>query len=130
RAGSEESRPRLGQDCVRVLEEHSWPGNVRELENLVTRLAVTASGTIRAIDLRQIFGQASPRPPLSDAFLESGSVPQPEEALEREYIIRLYRKSGGNVEAVARALGIKTRALFDRLRRLRLRVRDLKERPR
>ena len=129
-AASDGARPLLDADAIRALEEHSWPGNVRELENLITRLAVTTTGPIQAPDLRQILGQASPRSLLPDAFLQSGSLLELEETLEREYIIRLYRESGGDVEAVARALGIKVRAFFDRLRRLRLRLRDLKGQPR
>src|SRR6185295_15384902 len=117
---------RLEADALRALEDHPWPGNVRELENVVTRLSIGAVGPIRGDDVRRCLGEPEPRQLFPDAFFEGGSLPELQAALEREYIVRLYRSAGGDVEAVARALGIKVRALFDRLRRHRLRLRDMK----
>ena len=124
------ARPVIERGALRALEEHPWPGNVRELENLVMRLAIEASGPIRAEDVRRLLGDPAPASAIPPAFLGSGSLGELQAALEREYIARLYRKSGGDVGKVARALGIKERALFDRLRRLGIRLRDLKGRGR
>ncbi|MBK4217213.1 sigma-54-dependent Fis family transcriptional regulator [Paracoccus caeni] len=48
----------LGDDAASLLRVHAFPGNVRELENLLRRLALTASGaTITASEMREALNQ-------------------------------------------------------------------------
>ena len=68
---------RLSPEVMAVLETYSWPGNVRELENIIKRLALTASndGVITAADLHGVsefdqFGNAG-------AALKVGSIHHP-----------------------------------------------------
>ena len=53
----------LGDDAAALLRVHAFPGNVRELENLLRRLALTASGaTISTTEMREALSQqVSPR---------------------------------------------------------------------
>jgi transcriptional regulator with PAS, ATPase and Fis domain len=47
---------RISPEVLDVLEAYSWPGNVRELENIIKRLALSAShhGVITAADLESV----------------------------------------------------------------------------
>lgn len=47
---------RISSEVLDVLEAYSWPGNVRELENMIKRLALSAShhGVITAADLESV----------------------------------------------------------------------------
>ena len=48
----------LGDDAASLLRAHAFPGNVRELENMMRRLALTASGTaITAPEMREALSQ-------------------------------------------------------------------------
>lgn len=48
----------LGDDAASLLRVHAFPGNVRELENMMRRLALTASGTtITAAEMREALSQ-------------------------------------------------------------------------
>jgi two-component system nitrogen regulation response regulator GlnG len=48
----------LGDDAASLLRAHAFPGNVRELENMMRRLALTASGpTITTPEMREALSQ-------------------------------------------------------------------------
>ncbi len=48
----------LSDDAAAMLRAHAFPGNVRELENMMRRLALTASGTtITASEMREALSQ-------------------------------------------------------------------------
>ncbi|WP_410217828.1 response regulator [Paracoccus sp. (in: a-proteobacteria)] len=50
----------LSEDAAAMLRVHSFPGNVRELENMMRRLALTASGpAISATEMREALSQQS-----------------------------------------------------------------------
>lgn len=73
----------LGDDAAGLLRAHAFPGNVRELENMMRRLALTASGTaITAFEMREALSQqnsARPAPvaalPLPVAPAMQGAAP-------------------------------------------------------
>jgi transcriptional regulator with PAS, ATPase and Fis domain len=57
--------PRLHQEVVQHLLEHSWPGNVRELRNVIERLITRRAGqVVTPDDLRRAWSQDAdaPRP--------------------------------------------------------------------
>lgn len=50
----------LSDDAAALLRAHPFPGNVRELENMMRRLALTASGlTINSAEMREALSQQS-----------------------------------------------------------------------
>ena len=86
-------------------ECYDWPGNVRELQDVIKQ-AVTRSPARRVADLigtlKMIVGGLS--------------TTSPEEA-EREKLVAVLKRNGGNVSAAARTLGIPEATLRYRLKR-------------
>jgi transcriptional regulator of acetoin/glycerol metabolism len=93
----------LSSEAARALLRHAWPRNVRELHKLLERAIALADG--RDIELAHLPdelrspGAARPRrpavvTPLSDRDRE-----------RRDQIVALLRANGGNITAVARAMG-------------------------
>ncbi len=120
--------PEFDASALRALASHSWPGNVRELANAVMRLVLTSQGTIGAEQVRSYLGSLPPDGLFSPALLRSRPLKGLIDALEREYILLVHAETGGDLEAVARKLGIRVRALYDRMKRLGIGKRDRGER--
>jgi transcriptional regulator with GAF, ATPase, and Fis domain len=89
------------------LNAYSWPGNIRDLQNTIERAAVLSSGSVLSVDW-----ELGP-PAAAVGAKESGGTPlipsgvsapagEPEaqslEAIEREHIIAMLRKTRGVVE--------------------------------
>ena len=126
---SPEDAPAFSAEALRALAAHSWPGNIRELANAVVSLALTTTERIGAAEVgRFLMSSASaavPQGVFPRSLLLSQPLDQMLACLEREYLILLYREKGGDLEAVARTLGIQLRALFDRFKRLGIRSREI-----
>ena len=91
------------------------------------RLALTSGGRISAENVRRDLGRAAEDGLFSSALLRSRPLEALLAHLEREYLVQLFRDSGGDLEDTARKLGITRRALYVRLRKLRIRPKDLKK---
>jgi DNA-binding NtrC family response regulator len=117
----------FGEDALRALASYPWPGNVRELGNAVSRLALTSRGRIGQEEVRQFLGEAKPGGIFPPALLRSRPVEQLLSLLEREHLLQLLADREGSLEDAAKALGIKLRALYDRMRRLGVRPREGRE---
>ncbi len=89
--------------AARALLSYDWPLNVRELEKcLETALVLSSDRAVRASDLPaavRAAGEGSAGPP------RAAADPEREEAARREQLRALLAQHGGNVSAVARALG-------------------------
>lgn len=123
--------------AVRALIEHDWPGNVRELENLIERsLLLTDDGEEIAVEhlglqisvgpVETIVG-ADGRLRRSDegdgdwvdtSLRETGSI----DGVERALIARALTRTGGNISAAARILGVSRAALDYRIRTKDIRI--------
>jgi transcriptional regulator of acetoin/glycerol metabolism len=91
---------RLSRDAGRALFEHTWPLNVRELDHALRRAVALAGAD-----------------PIEPAHLGLHAAPPPESAApapppaptapprDRDALVALFASHGGNVAAVARALG-------------------------
>jgi DNA-binding NtrC family response regulator len=91
--GEDAARVRFDRDAARQLFVHPWPANVRELEQLL--VAALALAVDHRIGLAQLaaLGQARPT-----------AARDGDDALRAELIARL-TEHGGNLSAVARAMG-------------------------
>jgi two-component system, NtrC family, response regulator PilR len=109
----------ISDSTLTILSSYWWPGNIRELENLIERLvAVSDKEWITDEDL-----------PFEFHFAQLDQVPSRGESLfqeatntfERNFILRALEKSGWNVTATARYLGIPLSTLKFKMDRLDIR---------
>ena len=117
----------LSPEALKKLEDHNWPGNIRELENVIQRaLCFTDPGILRAEDL-QIDEDSRNTPPIAypaarnyDEFRDK----QLDE--EREFLKATIRECDGSVGAAAERLQMNRTALYNRLTRLGLSVKNVR----
>jgi transcriptional regulator with GAF, ATPase, and Fis domain len=86
---------KIPAETMKPLVNWPWPGNVRELENFMERSVILSRGP----SLRAAVGE------LVAAATESAGGATLEE-VERDYILRVFRETGGVVSATATRLGI------------------------
>jgi formate hydrogenlyase transcriptional activator len=97
-------------DTMRALCGWGWPGNIRELENFIERSVILTEGqTLRA--------------PLAELSVheEDNGNDSTLEHLEREYIVRALRETGGviaGLHGAAARLGLKRTTLQSRIQRM------------
>ncbi|HXG54769.1 MAG TPA: sigma 54-interacting transcriptional regulator [Vicinamibacterales bacterium] len=115
---------RLSPDTLDLFDAFAWPGNVRQLRNEIQR-AVTltsAGGTVTPELLSPVLGAG----PGLDAAVTARSrgrratLASAVEKIEREMIEAALHRSGGNISASARALGLTRRGLYLKMDRLKL----------
>jgi|GEM_PF-7062187 len=100
--------------AMRCLEEYHWPGNIRELENVLERSFLFADDhVIRAISLD--------RTPRTAASTETTTTDlrelkkQAADAVEHRILQATLTDQGGDIRAVANALGMTPRAVYQKL---------------
>jgi transcriptional regulator with GAF, ATPase, and Fis domain len=104
----------IPSETMRGLVRWQWPGNVRELENFMERSVILSRGPrLRApmAELRAEAGEAASGPTL--------------EEVERNYILHVYRETGGVISAAATRLGVPRTTLNAMIKRLRISRSDL-----
>jgi DNA-binding NtrC family response regulator len=98
------------------IASHDWPGNVRELENAIEGAVALATGSrITVEDLPQEVRSALPR-------ATPGSEVRPLETVERDYILAVLARNGGNRVRTAGDLGIGKATLHRKLKAWRISV--------
>lgn len=118
-AAERSGRERLdfSSEVLDALRAYHWPGNVRELKNLVERLHVLATGTVRLADLPPDIREGAGTDPAADRTgsetrsvgtnsLEDAELAALKSALDAEH---------GNLTRVAQRLGISRPTLYRKL---------------
>ena len=106
---------RISEAALAALQAYPWPGNVRELENTIEQALVFAEGSaIEVEDLPPQFTSGR-KGSLLDVPDDGRPLPDILEELERQLIVRAFRKAKGVKTETARILGIKTSALYYKL---------------
>jgi two-component system, NtrC family, response regulator HydG len=103
----------VSESALAMLLDYAWPGNVRELENVIER-AVTLSRSEKIVpgDLPMtIQGARGDRRVLDDAAERT----LPLDEVEKEYILKILEKTGGNKYQAAHMLGIDRKTLYRKL---------------
>ncbi len=101
----------IPDDALKALYNWSWPGNVRELENFIERSVILSRGTVLNV-------------PIAELTVAGGHSPgesQTLQNLEREYIMRILRQTGGVIggpKGAAARLGLKRTTLQSRMHRM------------
>jgi len=109
----------IADSTLRILGSYWWPGNIRELENLIERIvAVSDKDWITDEDLPYELhvAQLDSEGPSAENLLERAVS-----TFERNFLIRALEKSGWNVTATARTLGIPLSTLKFKMDRLEIR---------
>ena len=111
--------PKLSEECIAYLRSRPWPGNVRELQNVIEHVAVLAEPDqqLRPDDI-PMYDEGQPVAPERPAV-----VHLPDEAyhpakdrviaqFERDYLIRLVARAGGNMSKAARLASVDRTTLY------------------
>jgi DNA-binding NtrC family response regulator len=103
----------LTESALALLMDYPWPGNVRELENVIERAVTLARGEkVMPEDLPPaIHGSRGDRKVIDEAADRT----LPLEDMEKEYILRILDKTGGNKYQAAQLLGIDRKTLYRKL---------------
>ncbi len=103
----------IGESALAMLLDYPWPGNVRELENVIERAVTLARGEkVMPEDLPPaVHGSRGDRKVIDDAADRT----LPLEEVEKEYILRILDKTGGNKYQAAQLLGIDRKTLYRKL---------------
>ncbi len=107
-------KPRLSKDAARKLMEHPWPGNVRQLQRCLERsLAMRESGPVleaRELLLDEIKARNQPK------ALRGEKLKPYVFRVEGDYIRSVLSRTGGNISATARVLGVSRQTLYQKMR--------------
>jgi formate hydrogenlyase transcriptional activator len=105
---------KIPSETMRALVSWQWPENVRELENFIERSVILSSGPSLHAPLDEIRMKAVP-------VVSGGTLEQ----VERAYILRVLRESGGVVTTAATSLGLHRTTLNAMMRKLGISRDDL-----
>lgn len=117
------SKPHLGASAKLKLSNYSWPGNVRELRNVLERATILCgNGPIEAehIAIECEVQSADSRENLLRALLGEMSLPE----IEKRLVELALEKASGNKSRAAEILGITRRAIYGRLKKFSLPLRE------
>ncbi|HZR64897.1 MAG TPA: sigma 54-interacting transcriptional regulator [Terriglobales bacterium] len=112
----------ISAEAMSALEKWHWPGNIRELENFIERSVILTEGS----SLRVPVGELQALPVVEDQPVTPVVTPtdQTLEEIEREYILKVLRRSRGVIagsRGAAARLGMKRTTLQSKILRLGIR---------
>jgi hydrogenase-4 transcriptional activator len=118
---------RLSAETLDLFDTYAWPGNVRQLRNEVQRAVALApaGGLVTPEHLSpQLAGMVGEPDAPAAGSRRRQSLSTAVERLERDMIQGALERSGGNISATARVLGLTRRGLYLKLRRLGIETRS------
>jgi DNA-binding NtrC family response regulator len=111
----------LSPDTLEVLRSYDWPGNVRELRNVIASAMALADGPTLEPRHFAVFRpqrrQGAPTPTPNPDSSQITATGQTLEQMERAAIEQALQQAGGNRTKAARALGIASSTLYEKIRR-------------
>ena len=111
----------ISSSAMKVLSSYGWPGNVRELENVVERAVVLAKGrTLETEDLP--LDLSLEKWDNSKAGTYQDAKKEVLESFEKEFFTRLIRATGGNIAEAARLSGMDRKNLYEKLKKLDMKI--------
>jgi DNA-binding NtrC family response regulator len=101
---------KISPAAMTVLTEYSWPGNVRELRSVINKAMIFArTDTIMPNDLPSELRRNLPVAPQKTL-----------EDLEKDYILTVLERTGGNQCEAAKILGINRKTLYKKIHKFKL----------
>ena len=110
----------LAPEAQALLTRYRWPGNVRELQNCMERAAIVARGDLVGpgdLLLFEATGDADAQPHTLNGDLD-GELTR----IEREFVLKALKDSGGVQARAAEKLGITERSLWHRVKKLAIKI--------
>jgi PAS domain S-box-containing protein len=104
----------IPSDTIRALVSWTWPGNVRELENFIERSVILSRGPRLGAPLDELRAAAAET---------TGGFTLAE--MERGYILRVLRETGGVISTTAARLGVPRTTLHAMMKKLGISRSDL-----
>ena len=99
---------------MQALVSFPWPGNVRELENFIERSVILSPGPTLRAPLAELRGE-------QDTAANNSTLQE----VERDYILRVFRETGGVVSKTAARLGMPRTTLNAVMKKLGISRADL-----
>lgn len=113
----------ISEDALELLEQYHWPGNIRELENMIGRAMIYMNHTEDVIQKKHL-PKLDSSPYLNsnseEIIAEDGSLSEAVEEFEKQYIYKVYKRSGFNKTKTAQALNISIRNLYYKIDKYQL----------
>ncbi len=108
---------KVSHKAIQLMQNYDWPGNIRELENLLERAINMADMNRESNITIKHFPLLVENTYFNDepSAVDSLTLPNAVEQLEKQLIIQAMEKNGGNKVHTARVLGIHTSALYRKL---------------
>ena len=106
------------------LRHYPWPGNVRELENLLERVVIMSADSITTLDLPEELLAADE---IATGISHGDALPNLKEfrdRAERDFILLMLKKHGGNISRAALELGVRRPYLHRRMATLSIAKKD------
>ncbi len=104
------------------LADYPWPGNVRELRNAVERCVVlSVKGSIDVGDLPGEFAAGPEQPATAGSDFQHLTYDDARAAFERNYLLQVIERHGGNISQAASAIGLHRQTLQYKLKQLGIR---------
>lgn len=113
----------IAGDTMQMLRSYPWPGNVRELEHVIERAVITSpEPELRLVDPLECDPELRPVDPLEpEPAKGEGEPPAEFEAVMRQHILQVLRKTGWKIEGkggAAALLGLNPSTLRFRIKKL------------
>jgi DNA-binding NtrC family response regulator len=110
----------LAPETLAALESYDWPGNVRELRNAIAGALAMADGPTLLPEHLVFFRRQPPRATTPATALPAVAAGPSLEHAERAAIEQALQQSGGNKTRAARALGIASSTLYEKIKKYAL----------
>lgn len=126
--------PSVSAEAMQAILAYRWPGNVRQLRAMCERWVITHAGRrIERDHLPGMFSGSRADVRASGGFLiDEHSVLKDNlsraiEQVERAYLHRVLRRTGGHLEQTANEAGISRRTLYTKMKQFGLEASDFKK---
>ena len=104
----------ISTETMRALVSWRWPGNVRELENFIERSVILSRGSSLRAPVTEL-----------DVGTAGSAGSSTLEDVERDYILHVFRETGGVISEAAARLGVPRTTLNAMMKKLRISRSDL-----
>ncbi len=113
-------------EALDLIAQHNWPGNVRELKNIIERILImTATKTISADDISELFGDSAARGSVEPATghpWTPGTLREARVEFERDFIIQKLEENDWNISRTAEIIELERSNLHRKIKSYRIDV--------